>query len=75
MPESIDPAAPYSLLGKVEGAEKLFLSGRRDRADARGPVRGDARQPNRAAVRSVSENSHARPPSTPGRAAVMHPRL
>jgi uncharacterized protein (TIGR00730 family) len=24
---------PYSLLGKVEGAEKLFLSGRRDRAE------------------------------------------
>jgi uncharacterized protein (TIGR00730 family) len=31
MPESDTPEARYSLLGKIEGAEKLFLSGRRDR--------------------------------------------
>ena len=31
MTDPIDPAAAYSLLGKVEGAEKLFLKGRRSR--------------------------------------------
>ena len=31
MPETIDPTPAYSLLGKVEGAEKLFLKGRRSR--------------------------------------------
>jgi len=31
MPDSDETAGRYSLLGKVEGAEKLFLSGRRDR--------------------------------------------
>ena len=39
MTEHIDPAAAYSLLGKVEGAEKLFLKGRRSReADLQGAV-------------------------------------
>jgi hypothetical protein len=31
MPDSNTPTGHYSLLGKVEGAEKVFLSGRRDR--------------------------------------------
>ena len=31
MPDTVDPKAAYSLLGKVEGAEKLFLKGRRSR--------------------------------------------
>lgn len=31
MPESEDPKSHYSLLGKVEGAEKLFLKARRSR--------------------------------------------
>jgi len=39
MPDPIDPAAAYSLLGKVEGAEKLFLKGRHSRgADLQGAV-------------------------------------
>jgi uncharacterized protein (TIGR00730 family) len=31
MPEVADPKSSYSLLGKIEGAEKLFLAGRRSR--------------------------------------------
>ncbi len=31
MPDPTDPTQTYSLLGKVEGAEKLFLKGRRSR--------------------------------------------
>jgi uncharacterized protein (TIGR00730 family) len=39
MTDAIDPTAGYSLLGKVEGAEKLFLKGRRSReADLEGAV-------------------------------------
>ncbi len=39
MPDPIDPKAAYSLLGKVQGAEKLFLKGRRSReADLEGAV-------------------------------------
>ena len=39
MTDSTDPATAYSLLGKVEGAEKLFLKGRRSReADLEGAV-------------------------------------
>jgi uncharacterized protein (TIGR00730 family) len=39
MTDPIDPAAAYSLLGKVEGAEKLFLEGRSSReADLEGAV-------------------------------------
>ncbi len=39
MPDPIDPQAAYSLLGKVQGAEKLFLKGRRSReADLEGAV-------------------------------------
>jgi len=33
MPDPIVPTSPYSLLGKIEGAEKLFLKGRRSRGD------------------------------------------
>lgn len=33
MPDPIDPAQSYSLLGKVEGAEKLFLKGRRSHSE------------------------------------------
>ena len=33
MPDPIVPISPYSLLGKIEGAEKLFLKGRRSRGD------------------------------------------
>jgi uncharacterized protein (TIGR00730 family) len=40
MTEAADEAAAYSLLGRVEGAEKLFLKGRRSReADLEGAVR------------------------------------
>jgi uncharacterized protein (TIGR00730 family) len=39
MTDPIEPAAAYSLLGKIEGAEKLFLKGRRSReADLEGAV-------------------------------------
>jgi len=39
MTDPIDPVGAYSLLGKVEGAEKLFLKGRRSReADLEGAV-------------------------------------
>ena len=39
MPDTNKPAAGYSLLGKIEGAEKLFLKGRRGReADLEGAV-------------------------------------
>jgi uncharacterized protein (TIGR00730 family) len=39
MPDTLDPKAGYSLLGKIEGAEKLFLKGRRGReADLEGAV-------------------------------------
>ena len=39
MSDPIDPMVAYSLLGKVEGAEKLFLKGRRSReADLEGAV-------------------------------------
>ena len=31
MPDPVNPEARYSMLGKVEGAEKLFLKGRRSR--------------------------------------------
>ena len=31
MTDPVEPAAAYSLLGKIEGAEKLFLKGRRSR--------------------------------------------
>ena len=33
MPDTLKPDHSYSLLGKVEGAEKLFLEGRRSRSD------------------------------------------
>ena len=33
MPDPIVPTSPYSLLGKIEGAEKVFLKGRRSRGD------------------------------------------
>ncbi len=39
MADMIDPTPAYSLLGKIEGAEKLFLKGRRSReADLEGAV-------------------------------------
>ena len=39
MPDTNKPTAGYSLLGKIEGAEKLFLKGRRGReADLEGAV-------------------------------------
>ena len=34
MADPTDPTAAYSLLGKVEGAEKLFLKGRRSQKTA-----------------------------------------
>ncbi|HHH43895.1 MAG TPA: TIGR00730 family Rossman fold protein [Gammaproteobacteria bacterium] len=39
MPETIDPTGAYSFLGKVEGAERLFLEGKRSReSDLEGAV-------------------------------------